>query len=91
MALKKDVIVIGAGLSGLLAAAILARRGAAVVVMEKSGHVGGTSHVFRRGPYLFPMGALAFGFPDRVTAMLSKSGVAVDWTWRRNQFQLLSR
>jgi all-trans-retinol 13,14-reductase len=85
-----DVVVIGAGLSGLLAAATLARRGASVKVLEKNGHIGGTSHVFRRGPFLFPMGALAFGFPERVTAMLAKAGVAADWTWKRNHFQLLS-
>ncbi len=90
MAQKKDVVIIGAGLSGLLAASILARRGASVAVLEKNGHVGGTSHVFRRGPYLFPMGALAFGFPDRVAAMLARAGVAADWTWRRNHFQLFS-
>ena len=90
MASKKDVVVVGAGLSGLFSAALLARRGAAVTVLEKSGHVGGTSHVFRRGRYLFPMGALAFGFPDRVTAMLAKAGIAADWTWKRNHFQLFS-
>ena len=85
-----DVVVIGAGLSGLLSAALLAGGGASVRVLERSAHIGGTSYVFRRGHYLFPMGALAFGFPDRVTAMLTKAGVTRDWTWKRNHFQLLS-
>ena len=87
---RADVVVIGAGLSGLLAAALLARKGASVEVVERNGHIGGTSHVFRRGSYLFPMGALAFGFPDRVTSLLARAGVPVDWTWKRNHFQFLS-
>ena len=87
---RADVVVIGAGLSGLLAAALLARKGASVEVVERNGHIGGTSHVFRRGSYLFPMGALAFGFPGRVTSLLARAGVPVDWTWKRNHFQFLS-
>ena len=87
---RSDVVVIGAGLSGLLAAALLARQGASVEVVERNGHIGGTSHVFRRGPYLFPMGALAFGFPDRVTALLMRAGLSADSTWKRNHFQFVS-
>ena len=85
-----DVIVIGAGLSGLFAAAALSRGGCRTLVLEKLPHIGGTSSVFRRGPFLFPMGPLSFGFPDRVSALLAGAGVSADWTWRRNHFQLIS-
>ncbi len=48
-----DVIVIGTGLGGLTAAAILARSGKRVFAAERHDRVGGYAHSFRRGPYLF--------------------------------------
>ena len=56
-----DVIVIGAGLAGLLAAAILARRGRRVLVLERESQVGGRlrsyeidGYVIDAGAYLWP-------------------------------------
>jgi phytoene dehydrogenase-like protein len=85
-----DVVILGAGLSGLYAAAALARSGRKVLVLEKSPHIGGTSFVFRRGPFTFPMGPLSFGWPDLVRGLFERIGIPFDWTWRRNHFQLLS-
>jgi prolycopene isomerase len=48
-----DAIVIGTGLGGLTAAAILARSGKRVLAVERHDRVGGYAHSFRRGPYLF--------------------------------------
>jgi prolycopene isomerase len=48
-----DVVVIGAGMGGLTAAALLARAGRSVLVVERHDRVGGYAHSFRRGPYLF--------------------------------------
>lgn len=48
-----DVVVIGTGLGGLTAAAILARSGKRVFAAERHDRVGGYAHSFRRGPYLF--------------------------------------
>ena len=48
-----DAIVIGTGLGGLTAAAILARSGRRVLAVERHDRVGGYAHSFRRGPYLF--------------------------------------
>ncbi|MBI3592514.1 MAG: FAD-dependent oxidoreductase [Nitrospirae bacterium] len=44
---KYDVIIIGAGISGLSMAHYCAREGLKTLVIEKSGHVGGTLHSHR--------------------------------------------
>jgi len=50
---RYDAIVVGSGIGGLTAAALLARSGRAVLVVERHDRVGGYAHSFRRGPYLF--------------------------------------
>ena len=71
-----DVIVIGAGLGGLLAAAILARRGRRVLVLERETQVGGRlrsydvdGYVIDAGAYLWPNLHL-----DRALAAAGASG-----------------
>lgn len=54
-----DVIVIGAGLAGLTAAAFLVRGGARVLVCEQSHQVGGLFNSFWRQGYLFDGGIKA--------------------------------
>src|SRR5262245_37412161 len=48
-----DAIVIGSGIGGLTTAALLARAGRSVLVVERHDRVGGYAHSFRRGRYLF--------------------------------------
>ena len=52
-----DVIVIGAGLGGLTAGAILAREGRKVLVIERSNSVGGAASSYKSGE-LFVEGSL---------------------------------
>jgi phytoene dehydrogenase-like protein len=48
-----DVIVIGAGIGGLTAAALLSKAGLSVCVLEKEPHVGGYLAGFRRKQFIF--------------------------------------
>ncbi|MFO7628514.1 MAG: C-3',4' desaturase CrtD, partial [Prochlorococcaceae cyanobacterium] len=52
-----DVVVVGAGIAGLTAAALLAREGLAVELLEAHHQSGGCAGTFRRGPYTFDVGA----------------------------------
>lgn len=54
---RYDVVVIGAGLGGLTAAAILARAGRKVLVVERSNSVGGAASSYKSGD-LFIEGSL---------------------------------
>lgn len=51
-----DVIVIGSGISGLTAAAALAKRGRRVLVLEQHMAAGGLTQTFRRRDWVFATG-----------------------------------
>ncbi len=52
-----DVIIIGAGLSGLTAASLLAKRNLKVAVVDKSYNPGCSCGVFKRGDTTFDQGS----------------------------------
>ncbi len=61
-----DVIVIGAGLSGLTAAALLAKRGLTVRILEQHYQPGGSCGAFRRNGATFDQGtAMLYGFGSK--------------------------
>ena len=51
------MIVIGGGIAGLTAAALLAHDGVAVTLFEAHRQAGGCAGTFRRGPWIFDVGA----------------------------------
>jgi len=60
-----DVIVIGAGLSGLSAASLLSKRGLRVLVIDKSYNPGGSCGIFKRDGVIFDQGsAMLYGFGE---------------------------
>ena len=85
-----DVIVIGSGIGGLTCAAKLAKKGKKVMILEKIHHIGGTSHIFKRGSYYFPMGGLSFSSPDTVLNLLGEIGIQKKFKFHRNHFQLIT-
>ena len=64
--MKYDVIVIGAGLSGLTAASLLAKRGQHVAVIDKAYNPGGSCGTFKREGATFDQGsAMLYGFGEK--------------------------
>ncbi len=54
---RADAVVVGAGIAGLTAAALLAKQGLQVELLEAHHQSGGCAGTFRRGPYVFDVGA----------------------------------
>jgi phytoene dehydrogenase-like protein len=82
---RYDVVVIGAGLGGLTAGAILARAGRKVLVIERSNSVGGAASTYKSGD-LFVEGSLhetsdPHHRRDPKHSVLARAGVidAVKW------------
>ena len=64
-----DVIVIGSGIGGLTAAALLQERGISTLVFEKNRYPGGSCSSFQREGYRFDAGASVFyGFGENSTS-----------------------
>ncbi len=64
MTKKKHIVVIGAGFSGLSAAAYLARDGYRVTVLEKNAQPGGRAHTLEQDGFRFELGPSWYMMPD---------------------------
>lgn len=61
---KKEVIIIGAGFSGLAAASVLAYNGFDVTILEKNSTPGGRARKFTEKGFTFDMGPSWYWMPD---------------------------
>lgn len=71
-----DVVVVGSGLGGLSAAALLSRAGKRVLVLERNDAAGGFAHAFERDGCTFDPAIHATGEIEFITNMLDHLGVA---------------
>ena len=55
--IKAEVVIVGAGIAGLTSAAILSKLGLSVTLVEAHKQSGGCAGTFKRGPYIFDVGA----------------------------------
>lgn len=78
-----DVVVVGAGIGGLVAGALLARRGRRVLVLDRHTVAGGNATVFRRPGYEFDVGLHYVGgcHPDGVIPRILRAAGVDDVTF----------
>ena len=60
-----DFIILGSGMGGLTAAAVLAKNGYQVLVLEKNHQIGGSLQVFSRDKCVFDTGVHYIGGLDK--------------------------
>jgi prolycopene isomerase len=66
------MIIVGAGIGGLTAAAMLVKAGLRVLVLDRNPHPGGTAYVYQRKEFTFPMGPLGFSNSSLVKNILNE-------------------
>ena len=90
-----DVIVVGAGNGGLVAAANTAKAGLKTLLLEKHNIPGGSATSFRRGriefePSLHELASVGTAEkPDSVYKVFDDLGAKIDWMYERNMFRAI--
>jgi len=78
---KRQVVVIGAGLGGLSAAALLAKKGIPVLVVEESSEAGGRAKVIVKDGFTLEYGVHSFRYAQKSSAHKIMSGLGLEPEW----------
>lgn len=73
---RSSITVIGSGISGLAAAAVLAQAGARVTVLERNDQVGGRARTWTRDGFTFDMGPSFYWMPDVFERFFARFGTS---------------
>ena len=77
--MKYDVIVVGGGISGLTAAAFLAKAGQNVLLCEKESRCGGLVNSFERDGFIYDAGVRALEDSGVLFPMLRSLGIELEF------------
>jgi phytoene dehydrogenase-like protein len=83
---RERVVIVGAGMAGLTAAAYLIRDDYDVLLLEKNDRTGGLVHTFKQDGFAFDTGPRAFVNSGMVKPMLKDLGL--DWNYLENLISL---
>lgn len=73
-----EILIVGAGLSGLSAAAYVSKAGRSVLVLEKTDSCGGLLNSFTRDGYVFDAGARSIENSGIIRPMLKDLGIDME-------------
>ena len=83
---KKKIVIVGAGIAGLTAAAYLARENYNVLLLDKNDRVGGLLHTFEKDGFFFDAGPRAFVNSGIVKPILKDLGI--HWDFLENKISI---
>ena len=96
MTKSRTAVIVGAGVGGMCAGALLARRGWQVTVVERIDQVGGRARTQNVGGYLLPRGAVAFQLTGALPKICQEVGaefevrpVSETWFWIKGDEQFV--
>ncbi len=75
---EKTAIVIGAGIAGLATAALLAKSGMKVTVLESRDSIGGRAHLWEKDGFKFDMGPSWYLMPDAFDQFFKLMGTTAE-------------